>query len=119
MKLGSALYAVVVILGTTGCAGLDRVNAKLDMAEQHLSSADKPAYEGKVAALQKVGPMTSLQLEHGVYIDVSEAPVGLAVGDTVRVYKTDNGFVAHIWKIPAEESPSPESEALARAISPR
>src|SRR5947209_7484333 len=107
MKTSNLFFVLLVSFGCTGCAHLEKFDAKLDMAAEHLSGAKKPFYEGQLRASQQIGPMTSLQFADGRIIDVSEAPAGLEFGDTVRVYRTDDGYIAHLWHSAAEEPPSP------------
>jgi len=101
---------------STGCASLDHVHAKMDMMEQHLTSASKPVYEGQLQSLQKIGPMTALQFSDGQLFDVAKAPAGLNSGDTVRIYQVDKEYEAHLWHS-AKPDVSAEASALAPALS--
>ena len=48
--------------------------------------------------------MTSIQFVGGHYYDVENASPGLVPGDTVRIYRTEAGLEAHLWKA----APDPE-----------
>ena len=113
MKTRYIAFALWVVFGAAGCAHMD---AKLDMAEQHLGSEPKPFYEGQLKYARKIGPMTSLAFTDGQIIDVSIAPAGLSEGDTVRIYQTDNNYEAHLWHSAKPELPSAETNTLAPAL---
>src|SRR5262245_2987916 len=81
MKRAYLSWSTLVSLGTSGCSHIDKMHAKLDMAEQHMGSEKTPLYEGKLASSRKIGSMTSLQFSDGQMFDVSNAPAGLSVGD--------------------------------------
>ncbi len=114
MNTLKAFSLAVAVLGTTGCAGLDRVGTKLDMSVQRLGTA-KPTYEGQLRSVKRVGAMTSLQFTDGKIMDVSKAPAALLSGDVVRVYKTDDIYVAHLWRS-AETMANAEANTLAPLI---
>lgn len=88
---------IVALMGLTGCSGLDHMERKLDMASERLESS-RPEYEGTVSSAKRIGAMTALQFMDGKLYDVSDCPAHLVSGDIVRVYKTENGYDAHLWK---------------------
>jgi hypothetical protein len=89
MKTLRVYCIAAALFGITGCAGVDQMGAKLDMAEQHLGSAQKPLYEGQLTSVKRIGAMTSLQFSDGEIMDVIEAPEGLVAGNIVRVYASE------------------------------
>jgi hypothetical protein len=93
-----AWMALSVIVGTVGCASLDRAGAKLDMVAGRVENGSRPAYEGRLEAARPFGSMTALQFADGRFFDVSEAPEALVPGDTVRIYKTETGYAARLWR---------------------
>jgi len=115
MRTRNYSLVLLVALAAAGCAHIDMMHAKLDMAEQHLGSP-KPFYEGRLTSWHRFGPMTSLQFADGQLFDVAKAPAGLAEGDIVRVFKTDHDYEAHLWRSAEPELPSPETNTLAPAI---
>ena len=112
LKTVAVLLAGVVSLFASGCAGLDRMGAKLDMASEHLS-APKPLYEGRLKSVKTIGAMTSLQFSDGKIFEARNAPAGLRPGDIVRLYSETDGYSAHLWHDVESLPPSAESEALA------
>ncbi len=82
----------------TGCATLDRMGAKMDMAVNRVAEQGQHEYEGKLESMQKMGAMTAIQLSGGKIYDVVELSPGLVPGDVVRVYRTPKGYEARLWK---------------------
>src|SRR4051794_1196619 len=76
---------MAVLVGAAGCAGVDRMGTKMDMAAGRLGEPGKHEYEGQLQSVKRVGPMTALQFSDGQFFDVSEAPAGLVQGDVVRI----------------------------------
>jgi len=118
MKISKMVLISAAFIAAAGCAGLDKMGAKMDMAEQHMGSDATFYYEGKLKSVHQIGPMTSLQFADGETIDVSKAPAGLSAGDIVRVYQTEKGDQAHLWRSAAKEVPSAEENALAPVVTP-
>jgi len=104
--------ALILLAGMTGCAALNKVSATLDMASTHADASVPAAYEGRLVTSKRIGSMTALQFSDGQIFNVSSAPDGLAPGDTLRLYKSDDGLVAHIWKL------APENAAAQNALAP-
>jgi len=98
LRLMGKLILVAGLIGATGCASVDRASGKLDMAGAHIGEYSHPEYEGRIEAVKRIGSMTSIQFDGGRYYDVESASPGLVPGDTVRIYKIENGFEAHLWK---------------------
>jgi len=94
----SKLMLLGLIVGLTGCSGLNRMETQMDSAAAKIEEPGKPEYEGKVQAVRRIGAMTSLEFADGSFYDVEEAPRALVQGDTVRIYKTDEGYEALVWK---------------------
>jgi len=86
-----------ILWSVAGCSGVDRMDRKIDMAAEHIAS-DKPVYEGRLTSSQVVGPMVSLQFADGQIYEVAQTPATFVPGDIVRIYKTDKGYEAHLWK---------------------
>jgi len=93
-----SLAFFILLSGLTACADIDRMNTKLDMTAGHWSEPGRAVVEGRVQDLRRVGSMISIELTNGAVYDVAEAPAGLIVGDVIRIYKTENGFEAHLWR---------------------
>lgn len=94
----ATLSLLTISLSSTGCRSIDRLGAKMDMAVNRVSEQGKPEYEGKLIAIKVMGPLTAIELEGGKYYDVIEASPGLVPGDIVRVYHTEKGYEARLWK---------------------
>jgi len=101
MKRESAAL-ILALLSTAGCAGLNRMDRKIDMASEHVTS-DNSIYEGTLVSSKRVGALVSMQFVDGQLFEVSKAPVALAPGDIIRIYKIENGYEAHLWKASTEK----------------
>ena len=101
-----------LLLGA-GCGTLDKMDRKMDMASEHMGS-DKPVYEGTLSSSKAVGALTSLEFTDGKLFEVAKAPSALTPGDVIRIYKTDTGYEAHLWKA----SPTPTMPAATPPTSP-
>jgi hypothetical protein len=100
MKLAKTISnfgLVAVMCGDIGCAGIDRVGRNMDIASEHVST-DKPVYEGHLQSAKQIGALTAIQFADGKSFEVVEYPSSLVPGDVVRIYKTDKGYIAHLWK---------------------
>jgi hypothetical protein len=93
----SMLPVIAALWGAAGCAGLDHIGRNLDMVSEHMASA-QPVYVGHLKSARRVGSMVALQFSDGQYFDVRQCPSALLPGDVVRIYKTDNGYEAHLWR---------------------
>ena len=91
------LPIAAVLIVAAGCSGVDKMNRKMDMASERLASV-KPVYEGRISSAKRVGALYSLQFEGGQTYEAYLAPPALVPGDVVRVYKTDKGYEAHLWR---------------------
>src|ERR1035437_4635601 len=109
-SLKAASYVGLFCLLASGCASMDRISTKLDMASEHMMP-QKPFYEGQLRAVRAVGAMTSLQFMDGKIFEVRTAPPGLVPGDIVRLYKAETEYTAHLWR-DAESIPSPEANEI-------
>lgn len=89
---------LTLLFGAAGCSQINRAGTKLDMAAEHVDQTGKPDFEGRLQSSKAIGKMYALQFEDGSYYDVSRAPEGLQPGDVVRIYKTDKGYEAHLWR---------------------
>ncbi len=97
-KVFEFVALVALANGLTGCAGLDRLDSKLDMAAGHVTEQNHREFEGRIEAVERVGAMTAIQFEGGQQYAVIEAPPALVRGDIVRIYKTEKGLEAHLWR---------------------
>ena len=90
----SALFAALCM--AVGCDKINILGRKLDVASEHITT-DKPVYEGQLQSAKKIGAQTALQFRDGQSFEVVEVQADLVPGDTVRIYKTEKGYVAHLW----------------------
>ena len=97
LRVISSVTLLAALCGVTGCSTIDRLGAKMDMAANRFSEQGKPVYEGKLVAKKQVGPMIALQFADGALYDVADASPGLIPGDTIRIYKGENGYEARLW----------------------
>jgi len=116
MKSVWTLPLLGILLGLVGCADLDRIGTKIDMAAEHVGPGGKPIYEGQLKSVESVGAMTSLAFTDGKMMDVNVAPARLVPGDVVRIFQTDKGYEAHLWHSAEGALPSPETNAIAPAV---
>ena len=92
---------LTVLIGAAGCSGLDQLGGTMDMAVSHIAESNRPEYEGPLQSIQRIGALTAIQFaDGGPIFDVVQAPTGLLRGDIVRIYKTEAGYVAHLWRRP-------------------
>jgi len=91
------LAFLAALTGAAGCSTIDRIGGKMDMAVNHVSEETKPEFEGRLNGIKREGAMTALQVS-GRMFDVVEASPGLKNGDIVRIYNTEKGLVARLWK---------------------
>jgi hypothetical protein len=98
MSLVKKIGLVGMLTVLSGCAGMERFGTKVDMAANRLAQAGTLEYEGELESSHRVGAMVSLQFVSGRFFDVNQAPHGLVRGDIVRIYLTDKGYVASMWK---------------------
>ena len=95
-------YPIFALLGilflTTGCATVDRFAGTLDMTVGRLGQPGKHEFEGVLVAARPFGAMTAMQFENGHVYDVDFTSPGLQRGDIVRLYKTEKGYTARLWK---------------------
>jgi hypothetical protein len=96
------LILIAGMVGMMGCDSVNRATAKLDMAGAHMGEYDHPEFEGRIVTAKRIGDMTSIQFVGGRYFDVESASPGLVPGDTVRIYRTETGLEAHLWKAAPE-----------------
>jgi hypothetical protein len=92
------LLPVLALFFTVGCSGMDRMGSKMDMVDAHLGKPGDLVYEGKLTVARRVGDMVALQFKDGNYYDVANASAALYEGDVVRIYKTDDGYEARLWR---------------------
>jgi hypothetical protein len=95
-RIVPSVILMAVLWGATGCANMDLMGRRLDMASERVGFA-KPVYEGHIKSAERIGAMVALQFSDGKEFDVADCPSTLVPGDIVRVYKTENGFTAHLW----------------------
>ena len=97
LKVFRVIALLAATCGAIGCSSIDRMGRKMDIASEHVDF-DKPVYEGHLQTAKRVGALTALQFTDGQSFEVVEYPSSLVPGDVVRIYKTDKGYVAHLWK---------------------
>jgi len=89
---------VLAVLFSVGCSSMDRMDSKMEMVDAHLGKPGNLVYEGQLQIARRVGSMTALQFKDGNYFDVSDASPALYEGDVVRIYSTDDGYDARLWR---------------------
>jgi hypothetical protein len=92
-----AFLLVTALLGATGCANMDNLGRKLDIVSEHVGT-EKPVYEGHITSAARIGAMTAVQFTDGKEFEVADCPSTLVPGDTVRIYKIEKGYAAHLWR---------------------
>ncbi len=100
MRTHQAINTIAFLVafgGAIGCSGIDRMGRKMDIASEHVA-IDKPVYEGHLQSAKRIGALTAIQFTDGQSFEVVEYPSSLVPGDVVRIYKTEKGYVAHLWK---------------------
>jgi hypothetical protein len=95
-RLSLALLAAALF--SAGCGSMDRMGSKMDMVDAHLGKPGDLVYEGELQVSRRVGSMTALEFKDGNYYDVADASAALYEGDVVRIYKTENGYQARLWR---------------------
>src|SRR5439155_13990366 len=90
--------------GVLGCSNIESVSRHMDIASEHIDF-DKPVYEGHLQAAKRVGAMIALQFMDGQSFEAVECPSMLVPGDVVRIYKTEKGYIAHLWKSSKSQLP--------------
>jgi hypothetical protein len=104
---------ILLLLAEFACVHL--VAAETSMASAP-PGASEPAYEGRLRSIQVEGEGASLQFANGDILDVPHVPDALVPGDIVRVYKTDQGYMARLWKHSDLAMPSLDENALAPLV---
>src|SRR6187431_3269862 len=90
---------LALIVGATGCTSMNRLGVRMDQAVTRVTEPGPLVYEGRLEEIQVYGAMTSMYLSGGKLYDVAVAPLGLKLGDVVRIYKTEKGLEARLWKV--------------------
>jgi len=96
MRTLQTLVFVASLYGAAGCAQMDLVGRKLDLASERVTAV-KPVYQGELKSSAHIGALVALQFYDGKEFDVSECPASLVPGDVVRIYQHPNGYSAHLW----------------------
>jgi hypothetical protein len=78
--------------------------------------AGEMVYEGRLQSMQTIEERTSLQFANGDILEVPKVADELHSGDVVRIYKTDQGTTAHLWKKAANIPPTLDENALAPLV---
>jgi hypothetical protein len=105
----STFVLLSLLLGAAGCSNLDTMGRKLDMVSERMGTA-KPVYEGRLRSAQRVGALYALLFTDGQEFDVADCPATLQPGDIVRLYNTDNGLEAHLWRAGSKDQISEGAE---------
>lgn len=106
------LFALLVI---AECACVPPASAVTNTVPAPLG-ATAPAYEGRLRSIQVEGEGASLQFANGDVLDIPNVPDVLVPGDIVRVYKTEKGYTARLWKHSDLALPSLDENALAPLV---
>jgi hypothetical protein len=111
MKLFPRIILLIPFMSllVSGCSSLDRMGTRMDVATRRIDKPGRPVYEGQLLAQRKVGSMTAMEFVGGQYYDVAEASRSLFPGDIIRIYETDRGYEARLWRSVESASKTHES----------